>query len=137
MVKQCEQPLCCSLHSWRVPLILQCCHRCRNRKSIKAPMNQHSAWHCATSPAAPPLHCLSPSLNPASGTDWKYSITDKSIHFFGYDCLRSPCDGLTSHWPCLILGKRELERGWMCLMLIYPATLLHFPLLQGSELKDQ
>lgn len=56
-----------------VPVILKGCHRCRNRKSIKAPMNQHS-WlaplgQCATLLAAPPLHCLSRSLNPMSGTE--------------------------------------------------------------------
>lgn len=56
-----------------VPVILQGCHRRRNRKSIKAPMNQHS-WlaplgQCATLLAAPPLHCLAPSLNPVSGTE--------------------------------------------------------------------
>lgn len=56
-----------------VPVILQGCHRRRNRKSIKAPMNQHS-WparlgQCATMPAAPPLHCLSPSLNPMSAAE--------------------------------------------------------------------
>lgn len=56
-----------------VPVILQGCHRRRNRKSIKAPMNQHS-WpallgQCATLPAAPPFHCLSTSLNPMSGTE--------------------------------------------------------------------
>lgn len=56
-----------------VPVILRGCYRCRNRKSIKVPMNQH-CWpplpgHCATLPAAPPLHCLSPSLNPISGAE--------------------------------------------------------------------
>ena len=70
VVKQCEHSASASLlgpgllesGSIAAPVKLQGCRRHRNRKSIKAPMNQHS-WpappgQCATLLAAPPLHCL-------------------------------------------------------------------------------
>lgn len=71
-----------------VPVILQGCHRHRNRKSIKAPMNQH-CWPAllgqyATLLATSPFHCLSPSLNPLSGTEKKGPITPTGL-------LSSPC----------------------------------------------
>lgn len=74
-----------------VPVALQGCHRCRNRKSIKALMNQHSAQPMCNT-AFYPTSPLSPSSSQSSaGTDYRDSITDKPIksskHLFIGCCL--------------------------------------------------
>lgn len=93
-------PGCLESGSMAVLVILKGCYRCRNTKSIKSPMNQHS-WpaplgHCATLAAAPPHHCLSSSLNPVSGTEYKGPISQtcllspQCIYFLGCCLFKRP-----------------------------------------------
>lgn len=83
-----------------VSVILQHRHRRSNRKSIKAPMNQHS-WPAplgqyATLTINPAFHCLSPSLNPMSGKEHKRPIlqtgpfNSPSIYVFGLSLSKMP-----------------------------------------------
>lgn len=76
-------------------------------------MNQQS-WvalfgQCATPRAAPPLHCLSPSLNPTSGTEEKGLITQtglltsQSIYFLSVQDVQ--VNGLAPHRPFPCRGK--------------------------------